>query len=140
LQKNNQPDLIDAATNWTVAGSAITFAFTLIVVVCHLIPIASTVIVGTRVEASIIFVLICFWAAIVAVITDPVNNLGVDEDGTDQVINGNLYYFSYVVSYPVAVVLFSCSLSPFLGGLTLSSHSLSLTHSITPFLFSFDFC
>ena len=88
----------NSAATWAVAGSAITFALTVILVACHLLPIASTLVVGTRVEGIVIFVLACFWAAIVAIVTNAGNSLGVsDDNANNQVKNGNLYYFSYVL-------------------------------------------
>ena len=86
----------NSAATWAVAGSAITFALTVILVACHLIPVASTLVVGTRIEGAVIFVLACFWAAIVAIVTNASNSLGVSDDSNNQVKNGNLYYFSYV--------------------------------------------
>lgn len=88
----------NSAATWAVAGSAITFALTVILVACHLLPIASTLVVGTRIEGGVIFVLACFWAAIVAIVTNAGNSLGVsDDNANNQVKNGNLYYFSYVL-------------------------------------------
>jgi hypothetical protein len=89
----------NSAATWAVAGSAITFALTVILVACHLIPVASTLVVGTRIEGAVIFVLACFWAAIVAIVTNASNALGVSDDSSNQVKNGNLYYFSYVCAY-----------------------------------------
>lgn len=88
----------NSAATWAVAGSAITFALTLVLVACHLLPVASTLVVGTRIEGAVIFVLACFWAAIVAIVTNAGNSLGVSDDAgaNNQVKNGNLYYFSYV--------------------------------------------
>jgi hypothetical protein len=89
----------NSAATWAVAGSAITFGLTVILVGCHLVPVASTLVVGTRIEGAVIFVLACFWAAIVAIVTNASNALGVSDDSSNQVKNGNLYYFSYVGAY-----------------------------------------
>lgn len=94
------------ASRWAIACSAVTFSFTVIVVLAHVMPLLSTFVVGTRAEGLLIFVLACFWAAEVAIVTNAGNGLGVSSDRTakNQVLNGNLYYFSWA-GFVTAIVL-----------------------------------
>jgi hypothetical protein len=79
-----------------VACAAITFVLTLFVVIGHLIPLTANMFVGTAIEGSLTFILICFWAATVSIVTNASNDLSVTNDNaTNQVANGNLYYFSW---------------------------------------------
>jgi hypothetical protein len=82
-----------SAENWAIACSAITFSFTAIVVLMHLHSVTSLLIVGTKFEGGLIFILVGFWIAAVSVITDSRKGLSVDSEG--NVSNGNLYYFSW---------------------------------------------
>ncbi len=59
----------------------------------HLNSVTSIFIVGTKIEGGLCALLVIFWVALVAVVTDSRNNLAVDEIGA--VYNGNLYYFSW---------------------------------------------
>mmetsp|Transcript_22319 Transcript_22319/g.40533 ORF Transcript_22319/g.40533 Transcript_22319/m.40533 type:complete len:320 (-) Transcript_22319:856-1815(-) len=85
----------DAIKNqkWAVACSAVTFAFTTIMVVLQLHPITSLFVVGTRIEGILCILLLAFWAATVAIVSDASHGLAVNENG--EVQNGNLYYFSW---------------------------------------------
>jgi len=83
----------ESPTNWSIACSALTFAITLIVVVMHMHPITSLLIVGTKIEGILCCILSIFWVATVSVVTDSRHGLAVDESGA--VSNGNLYYFSW---------------------------------------------
>jgi hypothetical protein len=73
----------------------VTFAVTVLIVAAHLNAIASTLIVSTKMEGVVIIILTAFWAATVSIVTNASNGLGVSEDATNQVLNGNLYYFSW---------------------------------------------
>ena len=59
----------------------------------HLNSVSSLLIVGTKIEGGLCALLVIFWIALVAVVTDSRTNLAVDEIGA--VYNGNLYYFSW---------------------------------------------
>jgi len=59
----------------------------------HLNPITSLLIVNTKIEGFLCIVLIGFWAATVAIVSDSNYDLAVDDGGA--VSNGNLYYFSW---------------------------------------------
>jgi hypothetical protein len=80
-----------------VACSSVTFAVTVLIVAAHMFPIASTLVVGTKLEGVIIIILTAFWAATVSIVTNASNALGVQNAGENnsQVLNGNLYYFSW---------------------------------------------
>eukprot|EP00542_Grammatophora_oceanica_P021899 CAMPEP_0194029638 /NCGR_PEP_ID=MMETSP0009_2-20130614/3314_1 /TAXON_ID=210454 /ORGANISM="Grammatophora oceanica, Strain CCMP 410" /LENGTH=479 /DNA_ID=CAMNT_0038669365 /DNA_START=27 /DNA_END=1466 /DNA_ORIENTATION=+ len=78
---------------WAVACSIVTFFISLIVVIMHMIPIASIFIVATRVEGILAFAVTCLWATLVASVCDCGNGLAVDTEGA--VIFGNLYFYSW---------------------------------------------
>jgi hypothetical protein len=59
----------------------------------HLNSITSILIVGTKIEGGLCVLLLIFWVALVAVVTDSRQGLAVDNVGA--VDNGNLYYFSW---------------------------------------------
>lgn len=82
------------ASKWAIACSSVTFAVTLLVTIAHVLPIASTLIVGTKLEGIISLIMAAFWAATVAIVTNASNGLGV-ESQTNTVLNGNLYYASW---------------------------------------------
>jgi len=86
-------DKSESPANWSIACSALTFAITLIVVLMHMHPISSILIVGTKIEGILCCILSIFWVATVSVVTDSRHGLAVDESGA--VSNGNLYYFSW---------------------------------------------
>jgi hypothetical protein len=77
---------------------------TALIVGAHLFPIASTLVVGTKLEGIVIIVLTAFWAATVSIVTNASNGLGVSEDASNQVLNGNLYYFSWA-GFVTAIIL-----------------------------------
>ena len=96
LQKNKSDTSdADALKNqkWAVACSACTFAFTSIMVLLQLHPVTSLFVVGTRIEGILCIILLAFWAATVAIVSDASHGLAVNQDGAVQ--NGNLYYFSW---------------------------------------------
>lgn len=62
-------------------------------VLAQLHPISSLFVVGTKVEGIVCILLLAFWAATVAVVSDASNGLAVSTQGEIQ--NGNLYYFSW---------------------------------------------
>jgi hypothetical protein len=103
LQKNGQRNPSSEA-KWAVACSAVTFAVTALIVGAHLFPVASTLVVGTKLEGIVIIVLTAFWAATVSIVTNASNGLGVSEDASNQVLNGNLYYFSWA-GFVTAIIL-----------------------------------
>ena len=66
----------------------------------HLLPVASTFIVGTKLEGVITIILCAFWAATVAIVTNASNGLGLDGglfdfSSSSGVKSANLYYFSW---------------------------------------------
>lgn len=79
--------------NWSIACAAITFTITVVVNLMHLNSITSILIVGTKIEGGLCVLLLIFWVALVAVVTDSRQGLAVDNVGA--VDNGNLYYFSW---------------------------------------------
>lgn len=94
VEVKNAAQDVNAATRWTVSCSAMTMTLSSIVMIAHLIPPLSVLIVGTLLEGILLLVLTAFWSATVSIVTDKSNLLGVSEkDG--GVMNGNLYFFSW---------------------------------------------
>lgn len=56
-------------------------------------PIASSLVVGTKVEGVVMLILTGFWAGTVSIVSDARHGLAVNSSG--DVSNGNLYYFSW---------------------------------------------
>ena len=84
-----------SAETWSIVCASLTFAINVIVVIMHLNAVTSLLIVGTKLEGSLATILVAFWAATVAIVSDSSKGLAVDEIGA--VVNGNLYYFSWYV-------------------------------------------
>ena len=103
-QKNDLEDA-NSAAKWAVACSAITFSVTALVLLAHMIPVASTIVVGSKIEGLLTFLLMGFWTATVSIVTNTDNDLGAVQSDTNQVNNGNLYYFSWA-GFVLAIVLF----------------------------------
>ena len=103
LQKN-QLDDVDGNARWAVFCSAITFATTAVVVGLHMSPVLSHFIVNTRVEGAICVILCAFWATTVSIVSNANTGLAVDNDAENNVVNGNLYYFSWA-GFVTSVVL-----------------------------------
>ncbi len=96
IQVVNENDKVNGRTsagNWSIFCSAITFTITIIINIMHLNSVMSIFIVGTKLEGGLCLLLVVFWVALVAVVTDSRQGLAVDEVGA--VDNGNLYYFSW---------------------------------------------
>lgn len=107
-EKNNNDNKTGVAVNesaqkWAVACASITLAITTIVVIMMMLPVASIFIVNTRLEGVILLILIVFWAATVAIVSDSDNGLAVKSTG--EVANGNLYYFSWA-GFVCSIMLF----------------------------------
>lgn len=103
VDKDNENDRAVANQKWAVACSSITFVVSLVVVLMHLHPVASTLIVATKAEGVLCVILIAFWSATVAIVSDSENGLAVDGNGA--VTFGNLYYFSWA-GFVTSVTLF----------------------------------
>ena len=76
-----------------MACASMTFVLSLIVVLMHLHHIGSNLIVGTKIEGTLIIILTAFWAATVSIVSDARHGLAVNTSG--DVSNGNLYYFTW---------------------------------------------
>ena len=95
VEVRNDMEDPNKAAQWAVISSAITFTVTALVVLLHLAPAYSSFFVGTKVEGLIVFVMAGFWTATVSIVTNTSNELGAVKSDTNQVYNGNLYYFSW---------------------------------------------
>jgi len=87
--------------NLPIACAAITFALSTMMVGAHLS--SSTTFVGTKIEGSIIFVLVLFWGANSVVISNSQNGIAVDNTGAIR--HANLYYFCWA-SFLCTMILF----------------------------------
>mmetsp|Transcript_4201 Transcript_4201/g.8757 ORF Transcript_4201/g.8757 Transcript_4201/m.8757 type:complete len:323 (-) Transcript_4201:47-1015(-) len=85
----------NAASHWAVTCSAITFTVTALVALLHLAPAYSALIIGSKIEGLIILILAGFWAATVSIVSNTTNELGTVRSDSNEVQNGNLYYFSW---------------------------------------------
>ena len=56
-------------------------------------PLLSGLITGTKIEGITISIMISFWSALVAIVSDTRHGLATDSSGS--ISNGNLYYFSW---------------------------------------------
>lgn len=92
LQKNDSK-IPNESAKWAIACSAITFSIAAIVCIMHMVPIASTFIVGTIAEGLLSFLLVGFWAATVAIVTKTSNELAFISAARE--INANLFFFSW---------------------------------------------
>lgn len=100
LEKENE--VVTSAAKYAVACSILTVILTGVVSLAHAFPVARVMLVGTPVEGCLCLTLAAFWAAAVAIVTDTDNNLATRDNGNDstvkqqnEVVNGNLYYFSW---------------------------------------------
>lgn len=90
--------------NYAVACCVLLFLLSMMVVFLHTRPLLSSVIVGTKIEGGIIFLLLTFWSALVAIVSDTRHGLATDSSGS--ISNGNLYYFSWAgLAVGVALML-----------------------------------
>ena len=78
---------------YAVACATLLFLLSIMVVILHTKPLLSSIILGTRIEGVIILILISFWTALVAIVSDTRHGLATDSSGS--ISNGNLYYFSW---------------------------------------------
>ena len=78
---------------YAIACTVILFLLSLAVVFLHTQPVLSSIIVGTKIEGGIILILLAFWSALVAVVSD--TRHGLATDATGGISNGNLYYFTW---------------------------------------------
>lgn len=101
LQKNNS-ESVEASTKWAVGCSVVSLLIAGVVTAMHLHALASSMIVGTKIEGVLAIVLAASWAACVAVVTNASNGLGIENDNT--VKNANLYYFSWA-GFVASIVL-----------------------------------
>ena len=96
---------VNTAAKWAVACSAFTFSVTAVVLMTHLVPVTATIMIGSKLEGLITFVLVGVWTATVSIVTNTENSLGAVQSNTNQVSNGNLYYFSWA-GFVLSIVLF----------------------------------
>eukprot|EP00986_Skeletonema_menzelii_P015571 scaffold12061_cov146-Skeletonema_menzelii.AAC.1 len=97
---------------YAVACATILFLLSIMVVILHTKPLLSSIILGTKIEGFIILVLITFWTALVAIVSDTRHGLATDSSGS--IANGNLYYFSWA-GLATGVALFTSFLRSTFG-------------------------
>lgn len=110
-QKNDSNDP-NTAGKWAIGCSAITFSLTAIVCIMHLVPMASTCIVGTVAEGLLSFTMVGFWAATVAIVTKTSNELAFISASREM--NANLFFFSWL-GFVTSLVLFVSYLKSAVG-------------------------
>ena len=102
LQKGEQ-DNAGAKVKWAVACSILSTVFSGLVLIAHLLPIASTLVVGTLLEGFLSFALAVGWGCTVAIVTKADDTSLVFANGT--VSNANLYYFSWACFMTAVIML-----------------------------------
>lgn len=75
---------------WAIVCTFLATVTSSLVVLAHMNSVASVLVVGTKLEAFTIVILLALWSVTVAIVTDPSNGLAVGEDG--EVLFGNLFY------------------------------------------------
>lgn len=88
---------------FAVICSIISFCVSLCVVAMHFSPGFAAILVGSKWEGAVSFIMVALWSALVAVISDPNNGLAVDNEGS--VVFGNLYYCGWG-GFVCAILLF----------------------------------
>ena len=83
----------DNAETWAIVCTAVNLGISGAYVLLCLIPPVRHMIEGSKIEGLLIFLMVGWWAAGVAIITD--SKHGVAVDGTGSVSNGNVYYFGW---------------------------------------------
>jgi len=82
-----------AYEKFAVICPAVNLSLSALVVLLYLIPPVRRFIEGSKVEGLLIFLMVGWWTAGVAVITDPKRGVATDSNG--NVSNGNVYYFGW---------------------------------------------
>ncbi|GFH60424.1 hypothetical protein CTEN210_16900 [Chaetoceros tenuissimus] len=90
--KNFEPENI-AAERWSLISASIKVVLNIVVVAMNIHSAGSYLIVGTRLEGVVTFLLTILWIVTVAIVTDSRHGIAVDEFGA--VDNGNLYYAAW---------------------------------------------
>jgi len=88
---------------WAVICPAVNLSLSGLVVLLYLIPPTRRIVEGGKIEGLLIFLMVGWWAAGVAIITDPKHGVAVDQNG--NVSNGNVYYFGWA-GFVTSVTLF----------------------------------
>lgn len=87
---------------------------TAVVVLVHLVPVTSAIFVGSLVEGLLALLMVGFWTATVSIVNNTDNDLGTIQSDTNQVSNGNLYYFSWA-GFVLSVILLVSNLRSVYG-------------------------
>lgn len=82
-----------ANQDYAVACCTVLSLLSLLVVFLHTRPLLIGLIMGTKLEGGTILILITFWSALVAIVSDTRHGLATDSSGS--ISNGNIYYFSW---------------------------------------------
>jgi len=91
----NQMEEVNSNARWAVFCSAFSFATTGVVTLMHMSSSLSHYVIGTKIEGFLTLVLVAFWSGTVAVVANARSGLAVDNSMDNQIVNGNLYYFSW---------------------------------------------
>ena len=83
----------ESSETWGIVLPAVTLGLSAIAVLMYLFPFTRSCIEDMKLEGLLIIVMSGFWAAAVALISDPKDGIAVDNNGA--VTNGNVYYFAW---------------------------------------------
>lgn len=89
---------------WSVACSVLSTAATGFMVVAHLMPLLSALVINSFIEGIVAVILAVFWGATVAVTSDASDSRASALFNEGGVSNANIYYFSWA-SFVCAVML-----------------------------------
>ena len=92
IQKNESGANSD--TKWVVTCSAITFAFSLLIVLSHMSSVLGSILLGNKIEGLIVFLLTGFWAATVAIVTKTTGG-----NSGENILNSSVLVRAYLPSF-----------------------------------------
>ena len=93
IEAQGNANAVNKRETWAIVCTFIATVATALIVLAHMNSVASVLVVGTKLEAFTVVVLIALWSVTVAIVTDPSNGLAVGEDG--EVLFGNLFYSAW---------------------------------------------
>jgi hypothetical protein len=109
---------------WAIVCTFLATVASTLVVLAHMNSVASVLVVGTRLEAFTVVILLVLWSVTVAIVTDPSNGLAVGEDGA--VLFGNLFYSGWA-GWGLSVTLAASCMRTTYGVASLTARAARLT-------------
>eukprot|EP00563_Minutocellus_polymorphus_P017556 CAMPEP_0197725770 /NCGR_PEP_ID=MMETSP1434-20131217/10536_1 /TAXON_ID=265543 /ORGANISM="Minutocellus polymorphus, Strain CCMP3303" /LENGTH=315 /DNA_ID=CAMNT_0043311427 /DNA_START=19 /DNA_END=966 /DNA_ORIENTATION=- len=102
IEAQGNADAKTKRETWAIVCTFLATVTTSLVVLAHMNSVASVLVVGTKLEAITVVILLALWSVTVAIVTDPSNGLAVGEDG--EVLFGNLFYSAWA-GWGLSVIL-----------------------------------